>query len=42
MTELLTPKLDLVFKTLFSQDTELLTDLINAVLKMIWPNGCIF
>ncbi len=33
MTELLTPKLDLVFKALFSQDTELLTDLINAVLN---------
>ena len=33
MTELLTPKLDLVFKSLFSQDTELLADLINAVLN---------
>ena len=34
MTELLTPKLDLVFKSLFSQDTELLADLIDAVLNM--------
>ncbi|MCP4112339.1 MAG: Rpn family recombination-promoting nuclease/putative transposase, partial [Desulfobacteraceae bacterium] len=34
MTELLTPKLDLVFKMLFTYDTELLADLISSVLKL--------
>jgi len=34
MTDLLTPKLDLVFKLIFSHDTELLADLINAVLNL--------
>lgn len=31
---LLNPKLDIVFKKLFTSDTSLLTDLINAVLKL--------
>ena len=34
MEELLTPKLDLVFKILFTSDTELLADLISSVLKL--------
>ncbi len=34
MKELLTPKLDLVFKQLFTQDTGILADLLNAVLKL--------
>lgn len=34
MKELLTPKLDLVFKMLFTYDTELLADLIISVLKL--------
>ena len=32
MKELLTPKLDLVFKLLFTQDTSILLNLVNAVL----------
>jgi predicted transposase/invertase (TIGR01784 family) len=35
--KLLTPKLDLVFKSLFTTDTELLTNLLNAVLKFPEP-----
>ncbi len=34
MNHLLTPKLDLVFKMLFTKDDELLTDLLNAVLNL--------
>ncbi len=34
MVKLLTPKNDYVFKRLFTQDTELLKDLINSVLKL--------
>lgn len=30
MSHLLTPKLDLVFKLLFAQDTDLLLDLVNT------------
>jgi len=37
MKPLLPPKLDFVFKQLFTRDTDLLTDLINAVLKQ--PQG---
>ena len=34
MNNLLTPKLDLVFKMLFTKDDDLLTDLLNAVLNL--------
>jgi len=34
MDNLLTPKLDLVFKLLFTKDDDLLTDLLNAVLNL--------
>ena len=34
MTKLLTPKLDIVFKSLFAGNIEILTDLLNAVLKL--------
>ncbi|OQY58976.1 MAG: hypothetical protein B6245_08995, partial [Desulfobacteraceae bacterium 4572_88] len=34
MTFLLSPKIDIVFKKLFTQDTELLADLLNAVLDL--------
>lgn len=34
MARLLTPKLDFVFKKLFCEDTEILTDLINSVLDL--------
>jgi predicted transposase/invertase (TIGR01784 family) len=34
MNHLLTPKLDLVFKMLFTKDDDLLTDLLNAVLNL--------
>ena len=33
MKQLLTPKLDLVFKLLFTRDTEILLDLVNTVLE---------
>ena len=33
MKQLLTPKLDFVFKKLFTVDTELLIDLLNTVLE---------
>jgi predicted transposase/invertase (TIGR01784 family) len=32
MTSLLTPKLDIVFKLLFTRDTDILLDLVNCVL----------
>jgi len=34
MNNLLTPKLDLVCKMLFTKDDDLLTDLLNAVLNL--------
>lgn len=37
MSHLLTPKLDLVFKLLFAQDTDLLLDLVNTVLASPVP-----
>ncbi|MCP4346817.1 MAG: hypothetical protein GY795_14975 [Desulfobacterales bacterium] len=34
MITLLNPKLDLVFKKMFTLDTEILVDLINSVLRL--------